>query len=324
MPANSAHASKIHQSVQAGAAVKSDIAASRQRCLTRYNLQPDIDPRSNILTRFEIDQRLAHMAEPIRLAEAELNGFARSMSDIGGALSLTDGEGATLMSWISRTGLLASRKFQPGTVWSEATEGTNGVGTCLQKRRPVSIALDKHVFRCNSGYSCVTSPIFSPIGDIAGTLNVSFANSSVQSILSILLKGLVEACQKLEATWFGAHYADCMIVTVADAPAGGGSTPLAAVRPDLRVTGATHAVRRHHRLPRDEIALGLPVAQILPRLDMPARSLKDAEFDIVTRMVNQFGGRVDDAAAHLGLSRATMYRKLQVARMKKKASQNGD
>lgn len=42
----------------------------------------------------------------------------------------------------------------PGADWSESRVGTNGIGTCIEERRPVIIHRDGHFLSRNIGLSC--------------------------------------------------------------------------------------------------------------------------------------------------------------------------
>jgi len=67
----------------------------------------------------------------------------------------------------SKTGLM------PGAVWSERAQGTNGMGTCLFERRPVTVHQDEHYLSRNTGLSCAAAPIFDHDGELVGVLDAS-------------------------------------------------------------------------------------------------------------------------------------------------------
>jgi transcriptional regulator of acetoin/glycerol metabolism len=49
-----------------------------------------------------------------------------------------------------------------GADWSEAREGTNGIGTCLVERQALTIHQDEHFRGRHTGLTCSASPVFDP------------------------------------------------------------------------------------------------------------------------------------------------------------------
>lgn len=47
-----------------------------------------------------------------------------------------------------------------GAIWSEEVEGTNGVGTCIIERRPITIHRSQHFRSRHTALSCSSAPIF--------------------------------------------------------------------------------------------------------------------------------------------------------------------
>src|ERR1700691_1594015 len=60
-----------------------------------------------------------------------------------------------------------------GGVWSEHTEGTNGIGTCIAGERPVLVHGDQHFRSRHTQLSCAGAPIFDPLGRLVAVLDVS-------------------------------------------------------------------------------------------------------------------------------------------------------
>jgi len=52
-----------------------------------------------------------------------------------------------------------------GADWSEAAQGTNGIGTCLVERRGVVIHKDQHFMVSNIAMSCIDAPVYGAEGD---------------------------------------------------------------------------------------------------------------------------------------------------------------
>jgi transcriptional regulator of acetoin/glycerol metabolism len=55
----------------------------------------------------------------------------------------------------------------------ERVQGTNGMGTCLVERRPITVHQDEHYLSRNIGLSCAAAPIFDHEGELVGVLDAS-------------------------------------------------------------------------------------------------------------------------------------------------------
>lgn len=58
-------------------------------------------------------------------------------------------------------------------MWSEAEQGTNGMGTCLLTRAPIVVERDAHFLVQNTRLTCYAAPIISGSGSLLGALNIS-------------------------------------------------------------------------------------------------------------------------------------------------------
>ena len=63
--------------------------------------------------------------------------------------------------------------IRPGTIWSESSCGTNGLGTAAYLKRPVVVHGSEHFFPRYNSLTCVASPVFAPDGTLAGILDAS-------------------------------------------------------------------------------------------------------------------------------------------------------
>ena len=66
-----------------------------------------------------------------------------------------------------------AKTIRPGSLWSEAHCGTNGVGTVAFVKRPVVVHGGEHFFPRFGALTCSASPIFAPDGSLAGILDAS-------------------------------------------------------------------------------------------------------------------------------------------------------
>lgn len=63
--------------------------------------------------------------------------------------------------------------LQPGSHWSEKIHGTNSAGTVVKEKRPIAVVGSDHYLSSHHQIFCVGSPIFDPLGQLQGVLNIS-------------------------------------------------------------------------------------------------------------------------------------------------------
>jgi sigma-54 dependent transcriptional regulator, acetoin dehydrogenase operon transcriptional activator AcoR len=63
--------------------------------------------------------------------------------------------------------------LKPGVAWSEASKGTNAIGTAIAEKRPVHIHAGEHYLVANHFLTCSAAPIADHQGNVLGVLDVS-------------------------------------------------------------------------------------------------------------------------------------------------------
>lgn len=308
--ADSEHPDRIRQALddEAGPA-RSAIAASWRRSMTVHGLAPEDRGRARTVTAERLREAREAM-EPLTLAaQPVLDRLFLAVGDTGCCVLLTDAEGIA----VDRRGAPVDDDtfhlwgLWPGADWSEAAEGTNGIGTALAEHRPVTIHRDQHFHTRNTGLSCTTHPIHDHLGRLAGALDVSSARADATAIMLGLISNAVgDAARAIETQAFRQAFADARIVLAGDGA--DRSAALLAVDRDDLVIGATRAARLALKITDARIAAQLPASDLLGRA--AEADLLEAERGAVRRALARAGGNVSAAARALGVSRATLHRKL--------------
>jgi transcriptional regulator of acetoin/glycerol metabolism len=236
-----------------------------------------------------------------------------------------------------------------GVDLSERAVGTTAIGAALAERESVWLHRGEHFFDDTSVYSCAGAPLFGPQGECIGMLDLTgvqvverpelrhLAVLSVRSIENALLQS--HPCELLlRIGWPGcASGADAEGLLCIDA--GGNVTGAnAAARHMLHRPLASgpvlncndlfalppqmlfDAARRGDALLEVPLWSGLRV-QARPQLAGPSTAhaspgpsrprLRDVETALIRKAVDEARGNVAEAARALGISRATVYRKLR-------------
>ncbi|MEW8462522.1 MAG: GAF domain-containing protein, partial [Candidatus Thiodiazotropha endolucinida] len=100
----------------------------------------------------------------------------------GHSILLADDEGV-VVNYVSDpmfTNTAAKTGLQLGAVWTEQSQGTNGMGTCLIEKRPLIIHQNEHFFPQNTQLSCSAAPILDPTGELIAVLDASSQSCQAQ------------------------------------------------------------------------------------------------------------------------------------------------
>jgi len=187
---------------------------SWQRCYERYGLSPERVPRPDVLTQAELDAARAPTENMETLAHGEL---ARMLGQLGShvqLLMLADA-GGTLMLVRSDPALddvCRSALIQPGAMFSESSQGTNGIGLCIQTRMPVSVVMEDHFAQRLSGLSCTVAPIFGERGELAAVLNVTSLQPSNRMVHEIARRVVEASARRIENRSFDLRHAGRVLV----------------------------------------------------------------------------------------------------------------
>ncbi|MET3664392.1 GAF domain-containing protein [Caulobacter sp. 1776] len=301
------HADRVLSVLRDGSApALSPIAASWRRCLTQHHLDPENRKPPETLSGAELREAQERMGPLLAAAQDNLDALFQAVGEAGCCVLLTNAEGVP----VDRRGVAGDdavfRRWGlwQGAVWSEAREGTNGIGTCLAEQRVLTIHRDQHFHTRNIGLSCTVAPLFDPRGRLAGALDVSSCRPGLEGLSSLVERIAADAARRIEIRAFREAFPKARIVLLPEQDGERASVPMLAVDGDDLVIGATRAARQALKLTDEILRRGLP---------SPDRSadLDEAERAAVRRALSQSGGNVSAAAALLGLSRATLNRKLK-------------
>lgn len=305
------HADRIHAALQSSDAVRSALVASWRRSATLHHLDPTEHRLPRRLTDVEFREAREGIAPLIHAAKNTLDRLYLAVGGVGCCVLLANADGIPLERRGSRgdDDTFQDWGLWTGNVWSEDAEGTNGIGTCLVEKRLVTIHRDQHFFSRNALMSCTTAPIFDHQGDLAAVLDVSSCRADLtESFLTLIQIAVNDAAKRIEAEGFRQAFPNARFVlapTEDCSPAA-----LLAVDKDDLVIGVSNAARIALGLPRGETINPRPATDYFggPRNAQP--SLEDAERSALQRALAASRGNISSAARALGISRATLHRKV--------------
>ena len=150
------------------------IETSHQRS-QRYGLRPESPADYGPLARSE----LSLLIERNRLLHAHavpaMETLYQQIVNTHNMVILTDSTGVIVHTlgdddFLEKANRVA---LQPGVAWSEASKGTNAIGTAIAEKSPALVHADQHYLSANHFLTCSAAPITDHLGNVVGVLDVS-------------------------------------------------------------------------------------------------------------------------------------------------------
>ena len=151
-----------------------DIYESWMRCIrlgldTRRPPPPEIVSQANLRQ----EQQRHSLVRGLALAEMHMLHQQIAGSNFMIAFATSDGLLLDIVSDQSFDDASGSASIRPGTVWTEACCGTNGLGTAAHLKRSIVVHGGEHFFSRYSNLTCTAAPIFAPDGALVGVLDAT-------------------------------------------------------------------------------------------------------------------------------------------------------
>lgn len=305
------HASKVIAAIESNEAARSALVASWRRSAALHRLDPEERKPPNRLADYELAAARQRLEQLICAAQASLDRLYLAVGGVGCCVLLADREGVPVERRGSPSDDAVFRDWGlwTGTVWSEESEGTNGIGTCIVEQRSLTIHRDQHFFGRNTLLSCTTAPVYDHEGRLVAALDVSSCRADLtEAFVNLIAVAVGDAARRIEAENFRMAFPTSRIVV---APAADKtSNGLLAVDADDLVIGATRSARLAFGITSDTLSSRRPAADLIGGDHGFDGALQSAERGIVEKALIRSDGNVSAAARSLGVSRATLHRKL--------------
>lgn len=327
--------------------VESWVTRSWQRCLQAGHTprqQLSFDAVSAAALRRSSDEH----GDLLRAARPVLQHLAHAVGGMGYFALLTDAHGVVLEAAgpVNHSDPRAHAIGRRGIDLSEASVGTTAIGAALTELRPVWLHRAEHFFDANHAYSCAGAPLFDPFGSCVGMIDLTGVDVPERPELQHVV---ARSARALEDAWLQQQTHALMLrLNWPGAQLGSEADGLMALDADGYVLGCNSAARQlvpmPHALPgtrlhcADLLALewtslfdsaargervdlplwsGLRLQAVAIRRSAPMHSgstigasLRATEAEWIRSAVREARGNVAQAARSLGISRATVYRRL--------------
>ena len=156
--------------------LSSDIVkASWRRCLGEYGLDRAMKTPVERLSGSMIRDLRERMEDIIVEASPVVDSVRRVAAESNHVILLSNADGIVVTSFADSHGSLevARAGLETGSVWHEERVGTNGIGTSLVSRQPITVFGGAHFFEGFASFTCSAAPIFGPDGQVIGAFDIS-------------------------------------------------------------------------------------------------------------------------------------------------------
>lgn len=319
------------------------IQRSWQRCL-QLGHHPDQAVSFDPISQAQVQRLQEQHHSLLHAAQTELDRLSQAIAGTRYFALLTDAQGMVIDTRgdIPQDSPRARDIARIGVNLSEAQAGTTAIGAALAEHRPIWLHRGEHFFQGNASYSCAGAPLFDSAGDCVGMIDITgvdvperpelqhLAAQSARHIQNALLHQqqpalmlrLNWAGQPLgsdsdgwlgldaEGSLIGANQVARQILQLSPEPVHASDVFATAWTTLFDLAPAPHVVEvplwsgLRVQLQRSHIAAPNAPAAVL------AAPLKAVEGDLIRRAMQQARGNVAEAARRLGISRATLYRKI--------------
>ncbi len=164
------------------------IRASWQRC-KKMGVDPSYGKCWDIRPAHEFDDNVLQLQELIKETRSQIYSLVRGKELL---VTVSDRHGYLVSMCGDYKALLAADKlnFGPGANWSEASVGTNAIGTALTSGQPIRVVGHEHYCQGHHGWICSAAPIYDLHGEVFGCIDISGPKSADHSYaLALAVKG---------------------------------------------------------------------------------------------------------------------------------------
>ncbi|MFM2069715.1 MAG: hypothetical protein RLZZ584_4624, partial [Pseudomonadota bacterium] len=153
---------------------REDIVSSWARC-SGLGLDLSRPPAIEVVSGAELGRRREAVDFVRRLALAELETLQQQIAGSNFLLAFADREGVILDLYADQRFTMSGQgdDILLGSRWTEASRGTNGLGTALATGRAVAVTGAEHYFLDLRHVSCTAAPVRDAHGQIVGVLDAS-------------------------------------------------------------------------------------------------------------------------------------------------------
>jgi sigma-54 dependent transcriptional regulator, acetoin dehydrogenase operon transcriptional activator AcoR len=196
------------------------VKASWRRCLTDYGLDRAMRKPIERVGSATVRDLRSQMEDVLVESSSVIERVRRIAADTGNVVLVSNSDGIVVTSFADSNDSqeVAREGLDPGSVWQEGRVGTNGIGTCLISRQPITIHGGAHFNESFRHFTCSAAPIFGPDGRVIAAFDMSgraIPGSSDGSFAQYFVR---EAASQISMMLFRKWHRNDCIVALANEP----------------------------------------------------------------------------------------------------------
>jgi AraC-like DNA-binding protein len=238
-----------------------EILGSWRRSLLDYRVDADSFSAPHIITQSELRVFREPLENILLQSQDEIDRLYAIVRPHGYVVLLCNNNGVAVHHRGDESNADVFKRWGiwVGGIWSEQTEGTNGIGTCIAEKRPVLVHGDQHFRSRHTQLSCASSPIFDPHGQLVAVLDVSRVHGEEdKGPFPLILDTIAVSARAIEERMFREHFRQAW--TIAALPPQNQPALLLAVDEHQWMTGADRIARSVFGLNDTNLAEGIPLS----------------------------------------------------------------
>jgi transcriptional regulator of acetoin/glycerol metabolism len=196
------------------------LRASWSRCLSEYKLDRALRKPIARISDSTVRELRSEMEEVLVESSPIVDRVRRVARDANYVVLFSDANGVVIESHAdSAEGQeVAMEGLVKGSVWRENLVGTNGIGTCLISRNPITVNGTAHFNETFRNYTCSAAPIHGPDGRIVAVLDISGRATLDASSYNFAQHFTREAASQIGILLFRKWHKNDCIIALSDQP----------------------------------------------------------------------------------------------------------
>ena len=259
-----------------------EIFGSWRRSLVDYHVKADNLSAPHIITQRELKVSREPLENMLDLAQEEIDRLYAIVRPHGYVVLFCNSDGVAIHHRGDESNADEFKRWGiwVGGVWSEQTEGTNGIGTAIAEKRPVLVHGAQHFRSRHTQLSCASSPIFDPYGQLVAVLDVSRVQGEQdQRPFPLILDTIAVSARAIEERMFRERFRHAW--TIAALSSEKDPALLLAVDEQQRIVGADRIAREVFAWSDKSLADGVPVSTAF---DCDSSMFRSGERDVPVRL----------------------------------------
>jgi len=245
----------------------SHVRASHSRCESVYELDPHARLICNRYSQSEVGIRLEKVEEPLTRVQPLIDQIRTVVKNADYCMLIADDECAAVAEFhdTEMARYLKKQGIAVGTLWDEASVGTNGIGTSTADTTAVTVNGSQHFHSKLHQFICSAAPLVDQCGRRYGALNLTGPATTSATEVIRLSQFVRRSAENIHSYLFRDFFKNHTLVAIADERFNdpGTMSHFFAVDEGGCIVGATNALVASLNLPDRELLMGVPLDKII-------------------------------------------------------------